>query len=110
MRPRRLAAALTPAVGVYGLAGCAAAASTCTVRHRYAIVVFQNGDGNVGTRLITRFRLNVDYGAGNLQHEVITARIALPPANGSNPPLIIKTYHVGAAVSCTVDGVRARQR
>jgi len=110
MRPRTLAAALTPAVGMYGLAGCAAAASTCTVRHHYAIVIFQNGTGNPGARLITRFRLTIDYGGGNLQHQVITARIALPPAGGANPPLIIKTYHVGAAVSCTVDGVRARQR
>jgi len=108
MKARAAAAALMPAAAL-GLAGCANATSTCTVRHQFAIVIFQDGAGNAGTRYITRFRLNVDYGGGAIEHQVIAAHIALKPASGGNPPLIIKTYGVGSAVSCSIDDVRAHR-
>jgi hypothetical protein len=109
MKVRTLSAILT-AVGVsLGITACSPASTACTVRHHYAIVVFENGGGSVGKTLVTRFRLNVKYGQYNIQRYVKDARFKLRPVKGKGLPVVIKTYWVGRAVSCHVDHIRTHQ-
>ena len=44
------------AAAVAGLTGCATVGRTCTVRHRYAIVLFSKGAGIIGKGHVSRFR------------------------------------------------------
>ena len=109
MKLRALAAPVGLAAAAATLTGCASAKTTCTVRHHYAIVIFQNGIGSNRKKNITSFELNLRYQGGRMQHWPMGARITLRPANGGNPPVIVKTYRVGNASSCSVDHVRARK-
>lgn len=109
MKAIALAPALAATAAILGLTACAAATTTCTVRHRYAIVIFQNGFGNNSTTFVTRFRLNVRYGHHNTAHRLIPARISLSAPNGNTPSLAVRTYRVGHARGCTVDKVRTRR-
>ncbi len=99
-----LAAATGAATGV---TACTPAVTACTVRHHYAIVIFENGGGSVGKSLVTQFRLNVRYSPYYVQHWIMNTRIALKPARGSQLPVVVKTYRVGHARSCQVDNIRA---
>jgi hypothetical protein len=109
MQTRKLAALAVPAVATLGLTGCAAAATSCVVRHGYAIVIFQNGMSNPGNRFVTHFRLNVRYRPGDVVRRFISARIKLKSANGGNPPVVVRLYPVGGAVGCRVDKVAAHR-
>ena len=109
MKLRAFSAPLVLAAAAAGLSGCASAKTTCTVRHHYAIVIFQNGIGSNRKKNITSFELNLRYQGGQTQHWPIRSQITLRPAHGGNPPLIVKTYRVGSAISCTVDHVRAHK-
>jgi hypothetical protein len=109
MKLRALAAPVGLAAAAASLTACAAAKTTCTVRHHYAIVIFQNGIGNNRNKNITSFELNLRYQGNQAQHWPIRSQITLRPAHGGNPPLIVKTYRVGNAMSCTVDHVRAHK-
>ena len=91
------------------LAGCANPSATCTVRHHYAIVIFQGSAGEDRTRTVSEFRLGVSYGPGAMRWRLVPARITLHAASGANPPLVIKTYWVGHARSCVARLVRARK-
>jgi hypothetical protein len=109
MKVRTLSTILT-AVGVsLGITACSPASTACTVRHHYAIVVFENGGGSVGKTLVTRFRLNVKYGQYNIQRYIKYSRFKLRPVRGKGLPVVIKTYWVGHAVSCHVDHIRTHQ-
>lgn len=100
---------LVIAIGmILGVTACSPATTACTVRHHYAIVVFENGGGSVGKTKVTQFRLNVKYSPYNIQHLIKRARFKLKPVKGKGLPVVIKTYWVGHAQSCHVDRVRAR--
>lgn len=103
MKLRALAAPLGLAAAAASLTGCATAKTTCTVRHHYAIVIFQSGIGSNRKKNITSFELNLRYPGSGMQHWPMRTRITLRPANGGNPPIIVKTYLVGNASSCSVD-------
>ncbi|GEM_PF-5151189 len=105
---KALLGSLTAVSAALSVAGCARPSATCTVRHHYAIVIFQDGVGESAGRTVTRFRLNVDYGAGNVERWLIRGRIVLAPEDGANPPVIVRTYPVGRALGCRVDQVRTR--
>lgn len=106
----RTAAALAlPAAAALGLTGCATASMTCVVRHHLAIVVFQNGAGNYGKRMITRFRLTLRYGSSDGSSRLIYPHLALHAARGGNPPVVVRTYRAGPATGCRADHIRARQ-
>ena len=107
MKIKILAAIAIPTATILGLTGCASANATCVVRHRFAIVIFQNGMANYSKRQVTHFRLEVKYWSGNVTTRFISSRITLKAANGGNPPLIVKTYRVGHAMGCHVDKVSA---
>jgi|SRR5271165_2732633 len=109
MKGKSLAATPLAAAAIFGMSGCAAATTTCTVQHRYAIVVFQSGVGNNSASYVTRFRLNVKYGVNDTVHWLIRAHIVLGAAAGNNPPVIVRTYRVGHALGCSVTGVRTHQ-
>ena len=109
MKTRILAAFVVPAVATLGLSGCAAAKTSCVVRHGYAIVIFQNGMANSGDRFVTHFRLNVKYRPGDVVRRFITSQIKLKAANGGNPPVVVRLYPVGRAVGCRVDKVAAHR-
>lgn len=109
MKLRALAAPVGLAAAAASLTGCAAAKTTCTVRHHYAIVIFQDGIGSNRKKVITSFELNLRYQGGQTQHWPIRSLITLPPASGGNPPLMVKTYRVGNASSCSVDHIRAHK-
>jgi len=100
--PRRVLGAALTAAALCGVAGCANASVTCTVRHHYAIVIFQGSAGEDRTRFVGRFRLGLRDRNGPLRWRVVRARIALRAASGANPPLVIKTYRAGPARSCAV--------
>ncbi len=106
---RTAAAAVLPAAAALGLAGCATASTTCVVRHHLAIVIFQNGVGNYSNRTITRFRLTLRYGPDDAISRLVYPHIALHPAHGGNPPLVVRTFRAGPAVGCRADHIRARQ-
>jgi hypothetical protein len=106
---RAIAASLVLATTAAALDGCASATVTCTVRHHYAIVIFQNGVGNAGTRIVTSFWLVVRSADDSVQRRQVVARITLRAASGGNPPLMIKTYRVGHAVSCQVEDISAHR-
>jgi hypothetical protein len=109
MKSKVITAAVMPATAALALTGCAAATTTCVVRHGYAIVIFQNAIGNNGRRFVTRFRLNVKYGPHNISQRLISSRIMLRAAKGGNPPVIVRTYRVGGALGCRVDKVSAHR-
>ena len=109
MKLRSLLLPLGLAATAAGLTGCASARTTCTVRHHYAIVLFQNGIGSNRKKHITSFQLNLLYPGNRRQHWAMRSQITLRPADGGNPPIIVKTYRVGNASSCSVDHVRARR-
>jgi len=101
-------ATLAAATGaVIGVTACTPAVTACTVRHHYAIVIFEYGGGGVGKTLVTQFRLNVRYSPYYIQHWIMNTRIALKPARGNQLPVVVKTYRVGHARSCRVDKIRA---
>ena len=109
MKFRALAAPVGLAAAAASLTGCASARTTCTVRHHYAIVIFQNGIGSNREKNITSFELNLRYQGSRRQHWPMRTQITLRPANDGNPPIIVKTYRVGNASSCSVDHVRAHK-
>ncbi|SRR5665811_1505834 len=109
MKLRALFAPLVLTATAAGLTGCASAKTTCTVRHHYAIVIFQNGIGSNREKHIISFELNLQYQGNRAQHWQMRTQITLRPANGGNPPIIVKTYRVGNASSCSVDHVKARK-
>ena len=100
------AAALGVAAITCVLTACGAPNSGCVVRHKYAIVLFQNDAGANGKTYVTRFRLNVRYGPSDVTHWMLRSHIALPVRAGGVPPIVVRTYAVGgAALSCSVDRV-----
>lgn len=101
-------ATLLAAATIVGLTSCTSASKLCTVRHHYAIVIFQNGIGNVGKTVVSRFRLNVRYGPSSVRHWLVHAHIPLDEVRGHSPAFIVKTYRVGNATSCSIDDLRAR--
>ncbi|HEX9034528.1 MAG TPA: hypothetical protein VF834_22010 [Streptosporangiaceae bacterium] len=107
--PRLLAAALLAAAATAGMTSCARAAKLCTVRHHYAIVIFQNGAGNAGKTVVSRFRLNAWYGPASVRHWLIQDHIVLKAVTGYGPALVVKTYPVGDARGCSIDQVRERE-
>jgi hypothetical protein len=107
--PRLLTAALLAAAAIAGLASCSRATKLCTVRHHYAIVIFQNGIGNAGKTVISQFRLNAWSGPASVRHWLIQDHIVLRQVRGYSPSMIVKTYPVGDARGCSVDQIRAHQ-
>ncbi len=97
------------AMTAIAVAGCASATATCTVRHHYAIVIFQNGMGNFGTRYVTSFLLIVRYPGGSVTRRQLVTPITLRAADGGNPPLMVRTYRVGQALSCAIGDIRAHR-
>jgi hypothetical protein len=109
MKARTLSIPLTAIGMTFGVTACSPAATACTVRHHYAIVVFQNGGGSVGKTKVTQFRLNVKYGPYNTQRYIKRAHFKLRPVKGKRLPVVIKTYWVGRAASCHVDRIKTHQ-
>jgi len=109
MKAKFLAATPLAAAAIFGVVGCAAATTSCTVQHHYAIVIFQSGVGNNSASYVTQFRLNVKYGVNDTMHWLIRTDIVLGAATGNNPPLIVRTYRVGHALGCSVTGIRTHQ-
>lgn len=111
-------AKVAKAAGAVGLAagaalaltGCAAARATCVVRHRMAIVIFQNGVGNYAIHHVTSFRLTVRYGPEDAYSRIIWPDVVLHGARGGNAPLVVRAYRAGPAVSCRADQLRGRQQ
>lgn len=108
MTAKVFAAAMLAAAAVAGLTGCATVGKTCTVRHRYAIVLFSKGAGIVGKAYVSRFRLNITYGPGIVSHTTIWSHIPLRQPGGNQLAVAIETYLVGSARSCSVDQVKVR--
>jgi hypothetical protein len=106
-RTRTLTTLVTTTGAALGLTACTPAVSACTVRHHYAIVIFQNGGASVGKTFVTQFRLNVRYSPYYVEHWIMRTRIALKPARGNKLPVVVKTYRVGHARSCHVDKIQA---
>jgi hypothetical protein len=107
---RRLAAAAAgAAVLIAALTGCGVPAAGCVVRHQYAIVLFQNDLGANARSYVTSFRLNVRYGPRYVMHLLMHSSIKLPAGNGGAPPVVVRTYAVGLAHSCSVSSVQERQ-
>jgi hypothetical protein len=106
---RTAAAAVLPAAAGLALTGCATAATTCVVHHHMAIVIFQDGVGNYSGRTITRFRLTLRYGPGDRFSRMIYPHLKLPAAHGGNPPVVVRIYRSGQAVSCRADRIRGHQ-
>jgi hypothetical protein len=104
---RTLTALVTTTAAALGLAACTPALTACTVRHHYAIVMFQNGGAVVGKAFVTQFRLNVKYSPSWVEHWIMDTRIPLEPARGNRLSVAVKTYQVGHAESCWVDKVQA---
>jgi len=91
-----------------GVTACSPAVSMCTVRHHYAIVVFQNGGASVGKTLVKQFRLNVKYSPFYTQRTIKYTHFSLKPARGK-PHIVVKTYRVGRARGCHVDHIKTNQ-
>src|SRR5215470_14783726 len=106
-RTRVFSALVTATGAAFGLTACTPAVSACTVRHHYAIVIFQNGGSGVGKTFVTQFRLNVRYSPYYVQHYIMHTHIVLKPARGNGLPVVVKTYEVGHARSCEVDKIHA---
>ena len=109
MAARTAAAAVLPAAAVLGLTGCATASTACVVRHHLAIVIFQDGVGNYSGRAITRFRLTLRYGPGDVFSRIIYPHLALPAARGGNPPVVVRAYRAGSAIGCRADRIKGHQ-
>ncbi len=99
------AAAALCAAAIGALTGCGVPTSGCVVRHQYAIVVFQNDPGANAKSYVMRFRLNIRYGPRDVMHWLMRSDIGLPVRAGGNPPIVVRTYPVGRARSCSVDRV-----
>jgi hypothetical protein len=109
MKVRTLATLVAAVGGAFGVTACAPAVTTCTVRHHYAIAIFQNGGASVGNTVVKQFRLNVRYSPYFVQHWTIGTRIVLAPV-GANPlPVVVRTYSVGDARSCSIDQIHSNQ-
>jgi hypothetical protein len=106
-RTRTLSTLVTATGAALGVTACTPAVTTCTVRHHYAIVIFQNGGAGVGKSIVTQFRLNVRYSPYYVQRYIMRTHIVLKPTRGSHLPVVVRTYRVGHARSCTVDKIRA---
>lgn len=106
---RTAAAAVLPAAAALGLTGCATAKATCVVRHHMAIVIFQDGVGNFDNRTITSFRLTLRDGTGYTTSRLIFPHLVVHPAHGGNPPVVVRAYGAGRAVSCRASQVRTRR-
>ena len=106
-KARALSTLATATGAAFGVTACTPAVAACTVRHHYAIVVFQNGGSSVGKTFVTKFRLNVRYSPYYVQHYIMYTHIALKPARANELPVVVETYQVGHARSCTVDKIRA---
>lgn len=109
MKVKTLTALIAAAGAGIGVTACSPAVTTCTVRHHYAIAIFQNGGSSVGNTVVWQFRLNVRYSPYFVQHWTIGSRIVLRPV-GANPlPVVVRTYGVGHAQSCRIDHIRTNQ-
>jgi hypothetical protein len=108
MKARTLSIPLTAIGATFGVTACSPAATACTVRHHYAIVVFENGAGSIGKTEVTQFRLNIKYSPYNIQRYIKSSRFKLRTVKGKTLPVVIKTYWVGHAQTCHVDRVRTR--
>jgi hypothetical protein len=106
-RTRTLSTLVTATGAALGVTACTPAVTTCTVRHHYAIVIFQNGGAGVGKTIVTQFRLNVRYSPYYVQRYIMRTHIVLKPTRGSHLPVVVRTYRVGHARSCKVDKIRA---
>src|SRR5215469_5131927 len=107
MKVRTLTTLVAAGGAAVGVTACSPSVSTCTVRHHYAIVIFQNGGASVGNTVVTQFRLNVRYSPYWVQRWTIGTRIVLRPV-GANPlPIVVKTFDVGHARSCSIDRVES---
>jgi hypothetical protein len=106
---RTAAAVALPAAAALAITGCASATSSCVVRHHMAIVIFQNGAGNYSMRHIVRFLLTVRYGPHYRVSRWVYPHLALHTAHGGNPPVVVRTYRVGAAVGCRTSRIRGHQ-
>jgi hypothetical protein len=91
----------------FGVTACTPAVAACTVRHHYAIVVFENGGAGVGKSFVTQYRLNVTYSPNYVQRYIMRTLIALKPVGANELPIVVRTYQVGHARSCTVDKIQA---
>ena len=108
MKAKALGTLIAAAGAAVGLTACSPAVTVCTVRHHYAIVVFQNGGASVGNTLVKHFRLNVKYSPFYTQRTIKYAHFSLKPARGK-PHIVVKTYWVGHARSCHVDHIKTNQ-
>jgi|SRR5262245_16879254 hypothetical protein len=109
MKAKALGTLIAAAAAAVGVTACSPAITACTVRHHYAIVVFQNGGASVGKTLVKQFTLNVKYSPYYTQRTIKDAHFGLKPARGSNVHVVIKTYWVGHARSCHVSHIKTNQ-
>jgi len=108
-RTKKALAIALPVAALFGVTGCATATTACVVRHRYAIVIFQNGVGNNTSSFVSRFRLNITYRRHSRVHWLIYSHIVINATKSGNPSVVVRTYLVGHARSCSVDRVIAHQ-
>jgi hypothetical protein len=109
MKVRTLTTLVAAAGAAFGVTACKPAVTACTVRHHYAIAMFQNGGAGVGNTVVTQFRLNVRYSPYFVQHWIIGMHIVLRPVRANQLPVVVRTFHVGHAHSCSVDRIRSKQ-
>ncbi len=109
MNAKVMSALIAAAGATVGLTACSPAVTACTVRHHYAIVVFENGGASVGKTLVKQFRLNVKYSPFYTQRTIKYAHFRLKPARGNKLHVVVKTYRVGHARSCHVDHIKTNQ-
>jgi len=91
----------------FSMTACTPAVAACTVRNHYAIVIFQNGGAGVGNSFVTQYRLNVRYSPYYVQRYIMRTLIVLKPVQANELPVVVRTYQVGHARSCTVDKIQA---
>ncbi|MDR2987607.1 MAG: hypothetical protein LBV34_22500 [Nocardiopsaceae bacterium] len=109
MKVKALSTLIAAAAAVVGISACSPAVTACRVRHHYAIVVFENGGGGVGKTLVKQFRLNVKYSPYYTMRTIKYERFTLKPVKGNGLPVVVKTYKVGHARSCTVDHIKTKE-
>jgi hypothetical protein len=109
MKARELSTLIAAAGAAAGVTACSPAVTACTVRHHYAIVVFENGGATVGKTLVTQFRLNVKYSPYYTQRTIKYRHFTLKAAKGHKLHVVVKTYWVGHARSCHVDHIRTHK-
>ncbi|MGN6791319.1 MAG: hypothetical protein ACTHJW_02900 [Streptosporangiaceae bacterium] len=109
MKARALSTLIAAAGAALGVTACSPAVTACTVRHHYAIVVFQNGGASVGKTLVKQFRLNVKYSPYYTKRTIKDTHFSLKPARGSKLHVVVKTYRVGHASSCHIDHIKTHE-